>query len=153
MAYAIKRVPAPAAGSPGGAPASSSPVQRALTAVPFVDVVQEIDLGVATRTARRGWRCDQFVRSKDGGFELQLVASADVVDADARRIDFTFEEGIIRLRGAPLVGDVTLPYPVPFKLLGDEAKGWLETLYLSEALRISLGNKGTTFVLVKRAAT
>jgi hypothetical protein len=44
-----------------------------------------------------------------------------------------------------------VPYPVPFKLLGDEAKGWLDTTYLSPtgALRISKGNKGTTFVLQK----
>jgi hypothetical protein len=36
-----------------------------------------------------------------------------------------------------------VPYPVPFKLLGDEAKGWLDTTYLSPtgALRISKGNK------------
>jgi hypothetical protein len=44
-----------------------------------------------------------------------------------------------------------VPYPVPFKLLGDEAKGWLDTTYLSPTgtLRISKGNKGTTFVLQK----
>ena len=36
---------------------------------------------------------------------------------------------------------------VPFKLLGDEAKGWLDTRYLSQRLRVSVGNKGTTFVL------
>jgi hypothetical protein len=36
---------------------------------------------------------------------------------------------------------------VPFRLLGDEARGWLETTYLSPSLRISRGNKGTTFVL------
>jgi hypothetical protein len=36
-----------------------------------------------------------------------------------------------------------VPYPVPFKLLGDEAKGWLDTTYLSPTgtLRISKGNK------------
>ena len=42
-----------------------------------------------------------------------------------------------------------MPYPVPFKLLGDEAKGWLDTTYLGEDVRISRGNKGTTFVLVR----
>uniref|UniRef100_A0A2N9IST9 Plastid lipid-associated protein/fibrillin conserved domain-containing protein n=1 Tax=Fagus sylvatica TaxID=28930 RepID=A0A2N9IST9_FAGSY len=47
---------------------------------------------------------------------------------------------------------VEVPYPVPFRLLGDEAKGWLDTTYLSPSgdLRISRGNKGTTFVLQKK---
>lgn len=38
-----------------------------------------------------------------------------------------------------------VPYPVPFRLLGDEAKGWLDTTYLSHSgnLRISRGNKVT----------
>ncbi|KAK8649238.1 hypothetical protein V6N13_129971 [Hibiscus sabdariffa] len=47
---------------------------------------------------------------------------------------------------------VEVPYPVPFRLLGDEAKGWLDTTYLSLSgnLRISRGNKGTTFVLQKK---
>ncbi|KAI8526303.1 hypothetical protein RHMOL_Rhmol13G0298000 [Rhododendron molle] len=38
---------------------------------------------------------------------------------------------------------VEVPYPVPFRLLGDEAKGWLDTTYLSRSgnLRISRGNK------------
>ena len=39
---------------------------------------------------------------------------------------------------------------MPFKLLGKEAEGYLDTLYLSERLRISRGNKGTTFVLSRR---
>ncbi len=64
--------------------------------------------------------------------------------------------------------------PVPFKLLGDEAKGcaslscwllsalkrrvltrcarggsWLDTTYLSERVRVSKGNKGTTFILAR----
>ena len=33
------------------------------------------------------------------------------------------------------------------ELLGKEAEGYLDTLFLSERLRISVGNKGTTFVL------
>jgi hypothetical protein len=49
-------------------------------------------------------------------------------------------------------GPLRLPYPVPFKLLGDEAKGWLDTTYLGRDVRISKGNKGTTFVLVREAS-
>ena len=44
-----------------------------------------------------------------------------------------------------------IPYPVPFKLLQDESKGWLDTTYLSPdgTFRLSRGNKGTLFVLTK----
>ena len=42
---------------------------------------------------------------------------------------------------------VRLPYPVPFKALGDEAQGYLDTRYVSPKLRVSTGNKGTTFIL------
>ena len=42
---------------------------------------------------------------------------------------------------------IRLPYPVPFKLLGKEAEGYLDTSYLGERLRVSTGNKGTTFAL------
>ena len=44
-------------------------------------------------------------------------------------------------------GTLAFPYPVPFELLGDNAKGWLQTDYLSPRLRLSRGNKGTLFVL------
>ena len=27
---------------------------------------------------------------------------------------------------------LTIPYPVPFRLLGDERKGWLDVTYLSK---------------------
>ena len=36
-----------------------------------------------------------------------------------------------------------VPYPVPFRLLGDEAKGWIDVTYLSPdgTLRLTRGNK------------
>ncbi len=36
-----------------------------------------------------------------------------------------------------------VPYPVPFRLLGDEAKGWIDITYLSPdgKLRLTRGNK------------
>ena len=49
------------------------------------------------------------------------------------------------------LGPLRLPYPVPFRLLGDEARGWLDTTYLSQRLRVSRGNKGTTFILGRRS--
>ena len=61
------------------------------------------------------------------------------------RIDFVFDEGNFEF------GDVKIPYPVPFRLpiLRDWVKGWIDITYLSSRVRISRGNKGTTFVLVK----
>ena len=44
-------------------------------------------------------------------------------------------------------GTLSFPYPVPFELLGDNAKGWLQTDYLDTNLRLSRGNKGSLFVL------
>ena len=44
-------------------------------------------------------------------------------------------------------GTLALPYPVPFELLGDNAKGWLQTDYITPSLRLSRGNKGSLFVL------
>ena len=36
-----------------------------------------------------------------------------------------------------------IPYPVPFKLLGDETKGWIDVTYLSPdgTFRLTRGNK------------
>ena len=36
-----------------------------------------------------------------------------------------------------------VPYPVPFRMLGDEAKGWIDVTYLSPdgKLRLTRGNK------------
>jgi hypothetical protein len=61
------------------------------------------------------------------------------------RIDFVFDEGNFQF------GDLKVPYPVPFRvpLFRDWVKGWIDLTYLSDRVRISRGNKGTTFVLVK----
>ena len=62
------------------------------------------------------------------------------------RIDFVFDEGNFMLQN-----NVMIPYPVPFRFppLRDWVKGWIDTTWLSDRLRISRGNKGTTFVLLK----
>lgn len=61
------------------------------------------------------------------------------------RIKFVFDEGNFDF------GGFQIPYPVPFRLpvLRDAVKGWIDITYMSERLRISRGNKGTTFVLLK----
>ncbi len=67
-------------------------------------------------------------------------------DRPNSRIDFVFDEGNFELGNG-----FTIPYPVPFRLpiLRDTVKGWIDITYLSDRIRISRGNKGTTFVLVK----
>ncbi|KAL2996574.1 hypothetical protein AAZX31_10G279600 [Glycine max] len=67
---------------------------------------------------------------------------------DGKRILFRFDRAAFSFKFLPF----KVPYPVPFRLLGDEAKGWLDTTYLSSSgnLHISKGNKGTTFVLQKQ---
>jgi hypothetical protein len=63
------------------------------------------------------------------------------------RIAFVFDDGTFVLNN----GKITIPYPVPFRLpfLRDLVKGWLDVSYMSQRLRVSRGNKGTTFVLLK----
>ncbi|KAJ9697840.1 hypothetical protein PVL29_007118 [Vitis rotundifolia] len=78
-------------------------------------------------------------------FSVFQEAAASI--KDGKRILFRFDRAAFSFKFLPF----KVPYPVPFKLLGDEAKGWLDTTYLSQSgnLRISRGNKGTTFVLQK----
>lgn len=72
-------------------------------------------------------------------FSLSPQAAASI--KDGKRILFQFDRAAFSLKFLPFM----VPYPVPFRLLGDEAKGWLDTTYLSHSgnLRISRGNKVT----------
>ncbi len=45
----------------------------------------------------------------------------------------------------------TLTIPLGWVNDGRGPEGWLDTTYLGENVRISKGNKGTTFVLVREA--
>lgn len=114
------------------ATASSSPIQRLLTSIESVDIQQNIDLDDGAG------RVDQLVVGLDGRAKLRLSAAASYADG---RIDFTFDLAYFEVNG------LRIPYPVPFRLLGDEARGYLDTRYVSERLRVSTGNKGTTFIL------
>jgi hypothetical protein len=143
-------------GSEGLSAPSSSPFQRSIVTNRAFTVVQSIAL-------RGEARVDNTVDFGGAGELLLRARAVAGSQPERRRIDFTFEGGHLRTAKLPLLGVITVPYPVPFKLLGDEAKGyfyvsqhrarltlvsgWLDTLYLSPAIRISVGNKGTTFVL------
>lgn len=56
---------------------------------------------------------------------------------------------VVSYSSGALPEPIRVPYPVPFRLLGDEAKGWLDTTYLGKDVRISTGNKGTTFIFAR----
>ncbi|GAQ90499.1 fibrillin family protein [Klebsormidium nitens] len=119
-------------------PGTASPIQRSFVGVDAFTVFQEIvlrntDDPRVTNTVNFG--------KKIGELRVEAVASI----ATGVRINFRFDRAAFHFQFLPF----KVPYPVPFKLLDDEAKGWLDTVYLSPEgnLRISKGNKGTTFVL------
>ncbi|XP_052170803.1 probable plastid-lipid-associated protein 12, chloroplastic isoform X3 [Diospyros lotus] len=91
--------------------------------------------------------CWQLTYTTRPGTASPIQAAASI--KDGKRILFQFDRAAFSFKFLPF----KVPYPVPFKLLGDEAKGWLDTTYLSHSgnLRVSRGNKGTTFVLQKKA--
>eukprot|EP00240_Pyramimonas_obovata_P016293 CAMPEP_0118926108 /NCGR_PEP_ID=MMETSP1169-20130426/3886_1 /TAXON_ID=36882 /ORGANISM="Pyramimonas obovata, Strain CCMP722" /LENGTH=271 /DNA_ID=CAMNT_0006867599 /DNA_START=118 /DNA_END=933 /DNA_ORIENTATION=- len=86
-----------------------------------------------------------------------LVIEAEITELDGpSNIKFRFCGGFFlfnRLFGRKLDKPAKVPYPVPFDLLGDRANGGLDTTYLSEDLRISVGSKGTVFVLQREQET
>jgi hypothetical protein len=114
--------------------ASSSPIQRWVTSA--FSVTQTIS-GLGTADGR----VEQLVQTPFG--ELHLNAAATVDASVPERVSFAFDEGYFETNP----GKVRIPYPVPFRLLGKEANGYLDTTYLGDAVRVSIGNKGTTFTL------
>ncbi|KAJ4970655.1 hypothetical protein NE237_003754 [Protea cynaroides] len=122
-------------------PGTASPIQRTFVGVDFFSVFQEVYL----RTDDP--RVSNIVRFSEAIGELKVEAAASI--KDGKRILFQFDRAAFSFRFLPF----KVPYPVPFRLLGDEAKGWLDTTYLSHSgnIRISRGNKGTTFVLQKKS--
>lgn len=133
------------------AAASSSPIQRTVTSLEGFTIQQAIRLGGVDD------RVDQVVQFGDGGNYLRLSAAASVDRArdPIDRVDFAFDLAYFELKTGPfgaLPEPIRVPYPVPFRLLGDEAKGWLDTTYLGKDVRVSRGNKGTTFILVREGS-
>ncbi|KAK8460378.1 hypothetical protein SEVIR_2G321400v4 [Setaria viridis] len=122
-------------------PGTASPIQRTFVGVDSFRIFQEVYL----RTDDP--RVVNVVRFSESVGDLKVEAEATI--EDGKRILFRFDRAAFTFKFLPF----KVPYPVPFRLLGDEAKGWLDTTYLSHAgkIRISRGNKGTTFVLQKSA--
>ena len=143
--------------------ASSSPIQRSVTSLEAFTIQQAIRLFDPATGAPRcsnsvenDARVDQVVQFGNGNY-LRLSAKASVSAKKTNRIEFKFDLAYFELAtgpfgvALPISKPARVPYPVPFALLGDEAKGWLDTSYLGKDVRVSRGNKGTTFVLVREA--
>lgn len=122
-------------------PGTASPIQRTFVGVDAFRIFQEVYL----RTDDP--RVVNVVKFSESIGDLKVEAEATI--NDGKRILFRFDRAAFAFKFLPF----KVPYPVPFRLLGDEAKGWLDTTYLSHTgnIRISRGNKGTTFVLQKSA--
>lgn len=113
-------------------PGTASPIQRTFVGVDAFSVFQEILLRDTDEP-----RVSNIVRFSDAVGELKVEAAALIKDGN--RILFQFDRAAFSFKFLPF----KVPYPVPFRLLGDEAKGWLDTTYLSHTgnIRISRGNK------------
>ncbi|XP_024310334.1 probable plastid-lipid-associated protein 12, chloroplastic isoform X3 [Brachypodium distachyon] len=112
-------------------PGTASPIQRTFVGVDSFRVFQEVYL----RTDDP--RVVNVVKFSETVGELAVQAEATI--KDGKRILFRFDRAAFTFKFLPF----KVPYPVPFRLLGDEAKGWLDTTYLSHSgnIRISRGNK------------
>lgn len=154
-------------------PGTASPIQRTFTGIDSFSVYQEIEtstssylrvnnivdfgpsvgyLKVEAEASVDSRPIPGFVpRQKEGlPFGILGRSNTDPPVKKNIRVDFGFDKAAFYFKSLPF----TIPYPVPFKLLGDERKGWIDVTYLSKDgdFRISRGNKGTVFVLVKDAS-
>ncbi|CAL8460873.1 g404 [Coccomyxa elongata] len=148
-------------------PGTASPIQQTFVGVQAFSVYQEIVVGDS------GVRVNNIVSFGDKIGQLKVEAEANTdsrpllgftprkgkglpifgkskTDPPAKkdmRIDFQFDRAAFDFRFLPF----KVPYPVPFKLLGDETKGWIDITYLSPNgdFRLSRGNKGTLFILTR----
>ena len=158
-------------------PGTNSPIQRTFTgnsAVSVYQVVNLIDTKASfldgepdvsnvvcfgenarlrvTALASTSVKPTVIPRKGDGkifGLNIFGISNSSPPLRPSDRIDFAFQDARFEFPDS----NKFIPYPVPFKLLGDESKGWIDTTYLSPTgdFRIAKGNKGTTFIL-KRAA-
>mmetsp|Transcript_21503 Transcript_21503/g.51297 ORF Transcript_21503/g.51297 Transcript_21503/m.51297 type:complete len:432 (-) Transcript_21503:202-1497(-) len=148
-------------------PGTSSPIQRTFTGVDSFKVFQEVflddevarinncvefgkEVGILRVEALANTDTRPipgFIPRRGAGFPLLGKSSTEPPSAPNTRIDFQFDRAAFNFNRLPF----KIPYPVPFRLVGDEGKGWIDVTYLSSdgQFRISRGNKGTTFVLVK----
>lgn len=150
-------------------PTTASPIQRSFTGVDGFSVFQEIELSdgqvrvnnvvdfgtntgflkVEAAASTDQVPLDGFVPRKGKGLPFGILGTSTTDPPTKKniRVDFQFDSAAFYFKPIP----VSIPYPVPFRLLGDERKGWIDVTYLSKdgKFRLSRGNKGTLFILVK----
>uniref|UniRef100_A0A383VDN0 Plastid lipid-associated protein/fibrillin conserved domain-containing protein n=1 Tax=Tetradesmus obliquus TaxID=3088 RepID=A0A383VDN0_TETOB len=148
-------------------PGSASPIQRTFVGVEAFKVFQEVeltgDLPRVNNVVDFGWWLGYlkveaeasietrplpgFTPRRGAGLPLFGKSFAYPPVRANSRIDFQFDKAAFYIKLLPW----TIPYPVPFRILGDERKGWIDITYMDEdaTLRIARGNKGTLFILAK----
>mmetsp|Transcript_25506 Transcript_25506/g.83994 ORF Transcript_25506/g.83994 Transcript_25506/m.83994 type:complete len:269 (-) Transcript_25506:328-1134(-) len=94
-----------------------------------------------------GSKWQNTVAGLPGGATLVIEAELEGVRSDdPSAFDYRFSGGFFKLPSG-----ASLPYPVPFDVLEalrpGQTRGWLSTPYLDDNLRISVGQKGSVFVL------
>lgn len=151
---------------------TASPIQRSLTGFDGVSIFQVIDLKRPSFLGDGLPTVSNTVVFGEGQSRLRVTALASTLSrplveprvgdgnifglypfgrsaskpprSPQERIDFAFQEAQFEF-SQPF--PFSIPYPVPFKALGDEAKGFIDNTYYSSSFRISRGNKGTIFLL------
>ena len=126
-----------------------------------LDRIPLTDLGEVYQ-AIRGDRVYNVAETKSLlGIEGVVAVAARYVRSGDARVDVTFQRSILGLRSIMGYRSVTafvdqleaksrvLAIDVPIPSRDGVAQGWLEVTYLDETLRISRGNEGSIFVLVK----
>lgn len=147
-------------------PGTASPIQRTFVGVDAFKVFQEVALldelprvsnvvefgragflKVEAEASTESRPLPGFTPRQGAGLSLFGKSSTYPPARPNSRIDFQFTLGTFHFSFLPF----PIPYPVPFRLLGDETKGWIDTTYMNEegTFRLARGNKGTLFVLVK----
>ena len=153
-------------------PGTASPIQRTFTGVESFSVFQEISfpkgldgqtpkvtnvvdfggagtLRVEAEASTDNCPLPNFTPRKGKGLPFGILGVSSV-EPPARknlRVDFQFTKAAFYFKILPF----TIPYPVPFQLLNDERKGWIDITFMNKegTFRLTRGNKGTLFILVK----
>ena len=137
-----------------GVRGSSSLIQRTVTSLEAFTIQQAIRLGSSPNGDRR--------QGGPGGAVWRKRTPQAQRRRERRRGELPephrlhLRPGVLRDQGRRRSGrcpsaTVRLPYPVPRDPRRRGRRAWLDTTYLGENVRISKGNKGTTFVLVREA--
>ena len=82
--------------------------------------------------------------------DVELIIEAEIEGLrDEQSFYYRFSNGFFDVNG----GEFKLPYPVPFDFIESvrpgQTKGWFQTTYLDEDLRVSVGQKGSKFILMR----